>query len=42
MPIIGYIQEVFGYPALKVGYLNMLAHVLYSLKSVSEIGITAH
>jgi hypothetical protein len=42
MPIIGYIQEVLGYPALEVGYLNMLTHVLYSLKSISEIRVTAH
>jgi hypothetical protein len=40
--MVSYIQQVLGYPTLKEGYLNMLAHVLYGLKSISEVRVTAH
>src|SRR4030042_2091059 len=42
IPIICYIQEVLGQPTLEVGHLDMLTHVLYSLKGIGKIRVTAH
>src|SRR4030042_1175605 len=41
IPIICYIQEVLGQPTLEVGHLDMLTHVLYSLKGIGKIRVTA-
>ena len=41
IPVISHIQEVFGYPTLEVGHLDMFAHVLYRLKGIGKIRVTA-
>ena len=42
MPIISHIQEILGYPTLKICYLYVFTHVFNSLKRISEIRVTAH
>ncbi|MBA7657733.1 hypothetical protein ES703_65675 [subsurface metagenome] len=40
--VIGYLQEVLGYPALKIGYLNVFPLILYRLHGIGEVCIPAY
>jgi hypothetical protein len=42
VPVVSYIEKVFRYATLEVGYLHMLAHVLYCLKSIGKISVSAY